>query len=309
MIFIRNIRHLKERISLNKKAFILYLILRGLVIITAVRCFFESNFEGLALCVLSLILFLLPSFIEEKMKIEFPPVFECCIYLFIYAAEILGEVNRYYTSLPGWDTMLHTINGFLCAAIGFSLVDILNRNSKNIRLSPFYLALVGFCFSMTVGVVWEFFEYSMDSMFLLDMQKDFIVKNIGTVTLDKTGTQTPIIIKNITKTLIYTASGKKYVIDGGYLDIGINDTMKDLIVNFIGALVFSIFGYIYEKTRDLSKKDRSPAANIAGSLMLTSLSDEELEKQESEILDRQTAIMEERKKRKAMQNRNENAKI
>ncbi|MGN0240895.1 MAG: hypothetical protein ACI4CS_04335, partial [Candidatus Weimeria sp.] len=294
----RTINHLKERIALNKKPFLLYMILRGLVIVTAVRCFFEANFEGLALCILSLLLFLVPSLLEEKMKIELPPVFECFIYAFIYAAEILGEVNRYYTRIPGWDTMLHTINGFLCAAIGFSLIDILNRKSRNINLSPFYLAVVGFCFSMTVGVIWEFFEYTMDSLFFLDMQKDFIVQKIGTVTLDTTHTQTPVIIDHIKKTVIFTSTGKKYTINGGYLDIGINDTMKDLLVNCFGAVVFSVFGYIYEKTKSLSEKDRNPAANLAASLMVTTLSDEDLKKQEEEILERQTAIAEEKLRRK-----------
>lgn len=294
----KKIAHLKERIALDKKTFIMYSILRGLVILTAIRCLFQANFEGFALCVLSLILFLAPSFVEEKLKIDLPPVFECIIYGFIFAAEILGEVNRYYTRIPGWDTMLHTLNGFLCAAIGFSMVDILNRKSKNINLSPFYLAMVGFCFSMTVGVIWEFFEYTMDSLFFLDMQKDFIVTKIGSVTLDRTGTQTPVVIDHIRKTVIFTSTGKKYTINGGYLDIGINDTMKDLLVNCVGALVFSAFGYIYEKTKSLSKKDRSRAANLAGDLMVTTLSDEDLRRQEEEILEKQTQIAEERQRRR-----------
>lgn len=293
----KKITYLKERISLNKKAFTLYMVLRGLVILTAVRCFFQGNFEGLALCILSLLLFLVPSFLEEKLKVDLPPLFECFIYGFIFAAEILGEVNKYYTRIPGWDTMLHTLNGFLCAAIGFSLVYILNKKSRNINLSPFYLAIVGFCFSMTVGVIWEFFEYTMDSLFFLDMQKDFIVTKIGTVTLDPTKTQTPVVIDHITKTVISTAGGKTYTIKGGYLDIGINDTMKDLLVNCAGALVFSVFGYIYEKTKSLSGKDRNPAANIAASLMVSPLTDEELEKQKQTILDRKTEQAGKRRKR------------
>ena len=152
------IKRLKARISLNKKQFITYSILRTLVILTAVRCIFTRNYESLAICILSLILFLLPSLFEQLLKIEIPPVFQMIIYVFIYAAEILGEVNKYYTAIPGWDTMLHTINGFLCAAIGFSLFNILNRGSKSMQLSPFYLAIVAFCFSMTVGVIWEFIE-------------------------------------------------------------------------------------------------------------------------------------------------------
>ena len=105
---------------------------------------------------------------------------------------------------------------------------------------------------MTICVVGEFFEFGMDCIFHLDMQKDFIVKTIGTVTLDPSNTQTPLVITGITKTLIETSSGQTYVVEGGYLDIGIIDTMKDLIVNFIGAVVFCFLGYFYEKNE--SKK-------------------------------------------------------
>ncbi|MGN1176214.1 MAG: hypothetical protein ACI4S1_12210 [Roseburia sp.] len=163
------VKRLKARIALNKKQFIVYSILRVLVIITAIRCTFTHNYESLAICILSLVLFLLPSLFEQLLKVEIPPVFQIIIYLFIFAAEILGEVNKYYTAIPGWDTMLHTINGFLCAAIGFSMFNILNRGGRSIRLSPFYLAMVAFCFSMTVGVIWEFIEFTLDQCFYLDM--------------------------------------------------------------------------------------------------------------------------------------------
>lgn len=283
-------KYLRERIRLDRKTFLLYTVLRTLVILTAVRCFLTQNYEGFALCLLSLILFLLPSFFEEKLKLEIPPLFEGIIYLFIYAAEILGEVNHYYTAIPGWDTMLHTLNGFLCAAIGFSLVDIMNRKSRRLNLSPLYLALVAFCFSMTIGVIWEFVEFTLDQLFFLDMQKDFIVKTIGSVTLDPTHSQIPVRISHITKTIIDTADGKTYTINGGYLDIGIIDTMKDLIVNFIGAVAFSVIGYFSVKYRDRS----SSVKNIANDLMLRTLSDEELLKQREEIDKRLAESKEER---------------
>lgn len=250
------IKRLKIRIMYNKKQFIVYSILRFLVILTAVRCLFTHNFESVAVCLLSLVLFLLPSLFEELLKVEIPPVFEIIIYLFIFSAEILGEVNKYYTAIPGWDTMLHTINGFLCAAIGFSMFNILNRGSRSIKLSPFYLAFTAFCFSMTIGVLWEFIEFSMDQILLFDTQKDFIIKTISSVTLDETKSQIPVKIFNISKTIIETENGDTYVVNGGYLDIGIIDTMKDLIVNFIGAVVFCVIGYFYEakqKTKSLAK--------------------------------------------------------
>lgn len=262
------IRRLKARISLNKKQFIAYSILRILVLLTAVRCAFTHNYESLAICVLTLVLFLLPSMFEQLLKIEIPPVFQIIIYLFIFAAEILGEVNKYYTAIPGWDTMLHTINGFLCAAIGFSLFNILNRGSKSMQLSPFYLSLVAFCFSMTVGVVWEFIEFTADQMFFLDMQKDFVVSSFASVTLDESNTQIPVRISEITRTIIETKNGDPVVIEGGYLDIGIIDTMKDLMVNFIGAIVFSVIGYFYEA--------RNKTKSVAKELMIEPLSEESI---------------------------------
>lgn len=262
------IRRLKARISLNKKQFIAYSILRILVLLTAVRCAFTHNYESLAICVLTLVLFLLPSLFEQLLKIEIPPVFQIIIYLFIFAAEILGEVNKYYTAIPGWDTMLHTINGFLCAAIGFSLFNILNRGSKSMQLSPFYLSLVAFCFSMTVGVVWEFIEFTADQMFFLDMQKDFVVSSFASVTLDESNTQIPVRISEITRTIIETKHGDPVVIEGGYLDIGIIDTMKDLMVNFIGAIVFSVIGYFYEA--------RNKTKSVAKELMIEPLSEESI---------------------------------
>ena len=283
-------KYLRERIRLDRKTFLLYSVLRILVILTAVRCFFTRNYEGFALCLLSLILFLLPSFFEEKLKLEIPPLFEGIIYLFIYAAEILGEVNHYYTAIPGWDTMLHTLNGFLCAAIGFSLVDILNRKSHNLNLSPLYLSIVAFCFSMTIGVIWEFIEFTFDQFFYLDMQKDFIVRTIGSVTLDPTHSQIPVRVSNITRTIIETAGGKTYTIKGGYLDIGIIDTMKDLIVNFVGAVAFSIIGYFSVKYRDR----KNDVINLAEDLRVRTLSDEDLLKQCEEIDKRLAESKEER---------------
>lgn len=142
--------------------------------------------------------------------------------------------------------MLHTLNGFLAAAIGFSLVDILNRDERaKFNLSPLYMAVVAFCFSMTIGVMWEFFECGMDLFFGMDTQKDTIVNSINTVMLDPTGGNQVIHIGDINSVIV---NGKELGL-GGYLDIGLLDTMKDLFVNFIGAVVFSIIGFFYVKKR------------------------------------------------------------
>ena len=229
----------------------LYQILRFLVIWVMIAQFFNGNFENVFLCILTLILFLVPSFIERKIQIDLPDTLEVIILLFIFAAEILGEIRAYYISIPYWDTMLHTLNGFLCAAIGFSLLDILNRHERlSFSLSPLYLAIMAFCFSMTIGVLWEFFECTMDVFFHLDMQKDTVVNTISSVMLDPNGGNVPTAIHNITDVIVVTADGSEIPLGlGGYLDIGILDTMKDLFVNFIGAVVFSFIGYLYVKSR------------------------------------------------------------
>ena len=222
---------LREQIRENRALAAVYIVLRALVVLVMVAQFFNGNFENVFLCVLTLVLFFIPSFIERTVKIDVPDTLEVIILLFIFAAEILGEIRAYYIQYPYWDTMLHTLNGFLCAAIGFSLVDILNRSDRfTFSLSPVYLAVVAFCFSMTVGVLWEFFEWAMDSFFHLDMQKDTVVHAIGTVMLDPTGGNVPQYIKGITDVIVVTADGTQRSLGlGGYLDIGLNDTMKDQI--------------------------------------------------------------------------------
>jgi len=227
-----------------------YLVLRLLVILVMVAQFFNRNFENVFLCILTLVLLLLPTVLERRLQIDLPNTLEIIIMLFIFAAEILGEIQAYYTAFPYWDTMLHTLNGFLCAAIGFSLVDLCNRHERfSLSLSPVFMAIVAFCFSMTIGVLWEFFECFMDQMFLLDMQKDTIVHDISTVMLDPTGGNKITAIRGITDVIV-VAGGKEIPLGlGGYLDIGLLDTMKDLFVNFIGAFVFSIIGYFYVKNR------------------------------------------------------------
>ncbi len=232
-----------------------YFILRFLVIAVMVAQFFNGDFESVFLCALTLVLFLLPTVFERALMIDLPNTMEIIIMLFIFAAEILGEISSFYTTFKGWDTILHTLNGFLCAAIGFALVDMLNRTEKfSLSLSPVFMSIVAFCFSMTIGVLWEFFECGMDQLMALDMQKDAVVHSISSVMLDPTGKNNRVLIENIVDTIVVTADGRQISLGlGGYLDIGILDTMKDLFVNFIGAVVFSIIGYFYVKTRGKGK--------------------------------------------------------
>ena len=251
----RNRKKKNNRPYQNQATITVYLVLRALVILTLVRGVFRREYQTVFLCALSLVLLVLPSIISKKMKIVLPSTLEIIILLFVYAAEILGEINSFYVRVPHWDTMLHTINGFLCAAIGFALVDMMNRNDRfSFQLSPLYLAIVSFCFSMTVGVLWEFFEFSGDYFLGMDMQKDTVVNAIHSVNMDPTLTNTVVHIRDIADTILVHSDGSQEALGlGGYLDIGIIDTMKDLFVNFIGAVVFSVIGYFYVKEKGKGK--------------------------------------------------------
>ena len=226
-------------------------VLSLFIALTFIRAAFMHRYENMFVCVLSLALFCVPMLIERSLDIDIPPLMEGIIYCFIFAAEILGEINSFYTLIPGWDTMLHTINGFLVAAVGFSLVDLFNRSERfSVKLSPLFLAIVAFCFSMTVGVLWEFFEFGMDQFFGTDMQKDFFITTINSVTLNPDG------LNNVEHLPIESlvVNGQDWMeFPGGYIDIGLIDTMKDLLVNFVGAVVFSIIGFFYVKTRGKGK--------------------------------------------------------
>lgn len=239
-------RALHMELREHKSSFIVYVVLRVLVILMMILQIFNRNYENVFLCALTLLLLVMPSFIQVRLKIELPTALEIIILFFIFAAEILGEIQSYYIRFPFWDTVLHTMNGFLAAAIGFALVDILNRTKKiSFQLSPAFMAVVAFCFSMTIGVIWEFFEFGMDRIFGLDMQKDTIVNSIHSVMLDPTNSNIPVEIRGITDVAV---NGHSLGL-GGYLDIGLIDTMKDLLVNFVGAVVFSVIGYFYVKSR------------------------------------------------------------
>ncbi len=236
----RDRRRFRLKLKWITRIYILLMLLVFLVLLDQIRL---KHFENVFLCLLTLILFFIPSFVERRIHIDVPDTLEAMILLFIFAAEILGEIQSYYLVFPFWDTMLHTANGFLSAAIGLSLIDILNKHDRfSISLSPFFVALVAFCFSMTIGVLWEIFEFGMDRLLAFDMQKDTYINQINTVLLNPNGENVP----------IHIVIGEVSVNEQpwpAYIDIGLLDTMKDLIVNLIGAALFSVFGYFYVKRR------------------------------------------------------------
>lgn len=247
-------KELKLNFSKNHRSMsVLYLVLTLFVLVVLVVQAIQKEYENCFTCVLTLVLFSVPLFLERTMKITLPNTLEVIIVLFIFCAEILGEIQGFYLKFRWWDTMLHTMNGFLMAGVGVSMIDIFNRSERfKFELSPFFVALVAFCFSMTIGVLWEFFEFTMDILVQTDMQKDTIISTISSVALNPENNNTPIVIHEIDQMILQgkmlstnsAAESTSFTLQG-YLDIGLIDTMTDLWVNFIGAVVFSVIGYFY----------------------------------------------------------------
>lgn len=161
-------------------------------------------------CLLGVAAMFLPSLIEKRWKFDIPNIMEVLYVIFLYCAIFLGEVRNFYYVVPHWDTILHTFSGAMLGALGFSVVSLMNDTEKwKLNLSPAFVAFFAFCFSITLGVIWEIYEFSFDGLLGLNMQK--------------------------------------FALEDGKLLIGRNallDTMKDLIVDGIGALVISIIGFI-----------------------------------------------------------------
>lgn len=222
---------------------LIYICLRLLVIICMIRQLLNHNWTNVFTCILVLISFLLPAAIDKKFKIKLPDILEISLVLFVFAAEILGEINAFYLNLNNFDTLLHTINGFIMGGVGFSVINILNKSSDQyFSLAPIYVVVASFCFSMTIGVLWEFCEYTNDQLMKADGQKDTIVTQMSSVLFNEEGKNIPINKKIYSVIVNGEDWTKKY---GGYIDMGLIDTMKDLFVNLIGAVTFSIFGWFY----------------------------------------------------------------
>lgn len=267
--------NIKQEVKKNKNKAIVYILLRLAVVGVMIAQIANHNWNNVFLCVLTLILFMIPSIVDKRFHIEMPTTLEVIILIFIFAAEILGEIQAYYIAFPYWDEMLHTTNGFLMAAIGFSLIDILNQNENfSMSMSPIFVTFFAFCFSMTVGVLWEFFEFSADWFLGTDMQKDTFVQVINSVLLNASGANVAINVP-IQSVVV---NGQNWP---GYIDIGLIDTMSDLFVNFIGAVVFSLFGFFYIKGRGKGRFVRRFMPRMKGEVPIPkALIEKEEEKEE-----------------------------
>ncbi len=161
-------------------------------------------------CMLGVVALMVPSFVSKKYKVKIPTIMYILYVIFLYGAIFLGEVRNFYYTVPHWDTILHTFSGAMIGALGFSFVSLINKEENiHLNLTPFFVAFFAFCFAITLGVAWEIYEFTFDGILGLNMQKFALEDGTGLV-------------------------GRA----------ALTDTMKDLIVDAIGALAMSIIGYI-----------------------------------------------------------------
>lgn len=230
----------------NKKDLIVYIIFNILVIATIIQQIYKGNFSNIIFCIVILLIYILPYIVQKKLKINLSLTLKILFYSFIYTSVILGEIYNFYEKFCLLDTILHILSGFLMGIIGYIIIGLLNNKTK-FSLTPIFILFITFSFSITMGTLWELVEFSTDKYIKKDCQRDSIVTNISTLELSK-NKKKPLKLNKIVKTKIYSDNGNKLtIIKGGYLDIGIIDTMKDLLSNLIGAIIICIIGYIYIK--------------------------------------------------------------
>ncbi len=194
-----------------------------------------GNFGHAGLCLITLGLTSVPTLCSLLLPVSVPAVLEVIIMLFAVSANILGEMLECYLRFPFWDKCLHILWGFLSAAIGYSLLDILGKGQLRSGRIPTALAVFFvLSFSAFSGVVWEFFERFMDTVFHTDMQKDTWLNVISSVSLnaERSNKALQVAVESV------ILNGKALP---GYLDPGLTDTMRDLFLNFLGSCIFGAF--------------------------------------------------------------------
>lgn len=202
-----------------------------------------NNYRTVFISTLTFVLFLAIVVVEKVCKVDFPFLLRLFMFVFIFFAEILGEVFYFYSAFSFWDNFLHSLAGMISACFGFSFVFAFFKRcmvGKNLFLISFIFT---FCFSVTTGVFWEFIEFGFDRCFGFDMQKDNYISGFNTMSLDDSGVVISK-VSDIKRTVVYTDEGV-VVMDDGYLDIGLIDTMEDLFMNVISALVVALCGSCY----------------------------------------------------------------
>ncbi len=235
-----------------KRKFILYVVTRMIFILVGVVSALFEDYLTASLCAIALVFFLLPTFLYNKFNIKVPSALEISAVLFTFMCVVGGEIGHLYAQFPLWDKILHTFSGFLIAAIGLAFMDFFTKRKSSVfRLTPFFAVFFAFFFALGVEVIWEVFEYMVDTFTgFTDMQADYYINYF---TSKKAGGETnpvPIIVGGIKDVVITFEDGREALVLHGYIDIGLADTMHDIIVGAAGALLFCVIEFVALVKRD-----------------------------------------------------------
>lgn len=227
------VKYRQKLVKKNKGNKFLYFFLQILTSLTAIASLVtylirregsETTANQIFMCVMALLCLNIPVFLEKKFKIYVPNYITITLYVFIFAHFVLGEVFRAYDNILLFDKILHTTSGVIMSFIGFSFVFMLNKvNPDKVKLSPFFIVLFTFCFTMTTEYVWEIFEYGADRIFNANMQrwKDGVVEFLEN--------------GNVISSVPYGS--------------GLKDTMGDMMVNVVGCLGVCAYALIGMKLK------------------------------------------------------------
>ena len=166
------------------------------------------------------------------------------IVLIIFSAcgGLLGSSYNIYMLLPWFDSLLHAVSGILFFAAGFMLAEVF-FGKDNVNKHFFGKLAFAIFFSTTVGVAWEFFEYLISETMGFDMLEDAMVTDIQSYLLSQSH-NVAIELNDITQTVITYDGGKEWVINGGYMDLGLYDTLNDLLIAAAGTVSIAIVSII-----------------------------------------------------------------
>ena len=244
------VNFIKNRYKENKiNASILTLFF--LFVLTSLIYFLiDNNFRNVFLCCIFSIIPLFCYFVEYKFKMKFPPLFLGGM-IFVGIGALLGSCYNVYQYIPIWDTILHGTTGFMIPCLGFALMNLLVKDMSGAK--RFYACLIfAIGFSLSITVIWEVFEYTINTFFGFDMLTDTMVYNIKSYYIS--GDQNILYtINDIQKTIIYYGENQILTING-YLDIGVIDTFHDILIHLACTILFSLTSIMSYKHKNKINK-------------------------------------------------------
>ena len=183
-------------------------VLQAILVVEVMFAAWDQQWLTAVVTIGIIIVTLVPLFLSKFFRVFIPPEFVLLAIAFVFASLFLGEIRGYYSRFWWWDIALHSCSGIFLGIIGFLLVHVLNETKDiGVHMKPGFVAFFAFLFAVGIGALWEIFEFSMDSFFGMNMQKEMLGDPSG-----------------------------------------LTDTMWDLIVDTLGALVIALLGYSYIKT-------------------------------------------------------------